>query len=110
LVGRAPRDRADLSLSPFPPVIGLDGWDVGWDERVLTIRAAKFNKTRQIPWHASTVEALHAYAATSDPLCGHSKEPSFFVSTAGTRLIYNNMIFDFLKLAGEVGLEARSPK
>lgn len=85
--------------------IGLDRSDIDWDQGLLTIRGAKFNKTRQLPLHPSTVEALRAYAATRDRLCRKPRTTSLFVSTAGTRLIYQNVQLEFMKLAGQVGLQ-----
>jgi integrase/recombinase XerD len=85
-------------------VIGLDCSDLDWGQGLLTVRHTKFNKDRQLPLHHSTVETLHAYAATRDRLCPGPKAPSFFVSTAGTRLLYQNVQLEFMKLAGRAGL------
>lgn len=86
-------------------VIGLDRGDIDWDHELLTIQGAKFNKVRQLPLHPSTIEALRAYTATRDRLCPKPKTTSFFVSTAGTRLIYQNVQLEFMRLAGAAGLQ-----
>lgn len=86
-------------------VIGVDRRDLDWDQGLLTIRGAKFNKTRQLPLHASTVTALRAYTDIRDRLCPKPGTPAFFVSTAGTRLLYQNVQFEFMKLAGQAGLQ-----
>lgn len=90
--------------------IGLDRTDLDWTHALLTIRGAKFGKSRELPLASSTLAALRRYADTRDRLCSHPQDRSFFVSTAGTRLLYQNVHFDFLRLAGRAGLGARSPR
>ena len=89
--------------------IRLDRTDLDAAEGALTIRGAKFGKTRYVPLHPSALEAMQAYADKRDRLCPHPRSPSFFLSTVGTRLIYNNVHLEFRKLAGKAGLAARSP-
>jgi integrase/recombinase XerD len=84
--------------------IALDRDDVDPRERQLAIREAK-HASRQLPLHASTADALHAYARRRDQLCPAPKAPSFFVSTAGTRLIYECVRETFIKLRGVAGLD-----
>jgi integrase/recombinase XerD len=84
--------------------IALDRDDVDLRERTLAIREAK-HATRQLPLHASTAQALHAYAHRRDQLCPPPKAPSFFVSSAGTRLIYECVRETFIKLRGVAGLD-----
>ena len=91
-------------------IIGLDRDDMDLKSGLLTVRDTKFGKSRELPLHPSTVDALRRYAAIRDQLCPRPKASSFFVSTAGTRLIYQNVHFNFLSLAGRAGLRARSPK
>ena len=40
-----------------------------FDTGVITIRHAKFDRTRLVPLHATTTAALHAYATERDRLC-----------------------------------------
>jgi integrase/recombinase XerD len=87
--------------------IALDRDDVDPRELTLAIRAAK-HAGRQLPLHASTADALHAYADRRDQLCRTPKAPSFFVSTAGTRLIYECVRETFIKLRGVSGLDRGS--
>lgn len=86
-------------------VIGLDRCDLDWDEGLLTIRGAKFNKTRLLPLDPSTITALGAYTEVRDRLCPRPDTPAFFVSTVGTRLRYQNVQFEFMRLAGKAGLQ-----
>ncbi len=68
--------------------IGLDRGDVDFDDGVLTVWYSKFGKSRELPLHPTTVDALKAYAGVRDRLCPKPKVPSFLVSAAGTRLVY----------------------
>lgn len=90
--------------------IGLDRSDLDWTHGLLTIRDAKFGKSRELPLAASTLAALRCYADARDRLCARPQAPSFFVSTSGTRLQYQNVHLEFLHLAGHAGLGARSPR
>jgi integrase len=82
----------------------LDRGDVDLDEGVLQICDTKFGKSREVPLHTSTVEALAAYARRRDRLCPRSVDPAFFVSTAGTRLLYQNVHRTWLDLVRRAGL------
>lgn len=90
--------------------IGLDRDDVDLGEGVLTIRLSKFTKSREVPLHASTVDALTVYARCRDRLCPRPLDPAFFVSTAGTRLLYGNAHIAWLELVRRSGLQPRSAR
>ncbi|PQP17961.1 hypothetical protein C5613_33295 [Rhodococcus opacus] len=85
-------------------LIGLDRDDVDLDDGVLAIRYSKFNKSREVPLHVSTAEALEAYAAVRDRLCPQPKASSFFVSTLGTRLVYVTVQHTFSLIARAAGV------
>jgi integrase len=87
--------------------IGLDRGDLDRKEEVLVVRGAKFGKSRELPLHPSTLDALQDYGVLRDRLCRRPTSPAWFVSTAGTRLIYKNVQFHFHRLVGEVGLVSR---
>ena len=89
--------------------IGLDREDVDTARRLLTVRYSKFNKCRLLPLHPSTSAALATYTLERDRLCPKPKEASFFVSTAGTRLLYPVVRKLFVDLANDVGIQPRSP-
>lgn len=40
----------------------LDNTDIDWDQGVLLVRESKFNKSRYLPVHDSTLQALARYA------------------------------------------------
>lgn len=91
-------------------LIGLDRNDVDVDDGILAIRYSKFNKSRELPLHASTVEALKADAAVRDRLCPRPKAASFLVSTVGKRLVYVTVQHTFSLITGNAGLRARSKR
>jgi integrase/recombinase XerD len=66
--------------------VGLDRDDVDFQAGVITIRQAKFDRTRLVPLHATTTAALRAYATQRDGLCPAPTSTAFFVSNAGTPL------------------------
>jgi integrase/recombinase XerD len=90
-------------------VIALDRDDVDLASGLLTIREAKFGKTRQIPLHPTTVEALATYSRQRDQLCPRCPSPAFFVSTTGTRLFYSTFHLVFSGLVRQACLAPRSP-
>lgn len=85
--------------------IRLDRSGIDWGDGVLTIRDSKFGKSRELPLHASTVGALAGYAQRRDRQQPRPRASSFFVSTAGTPLLYSSVwrAFRALLTATEVG-------
>ena len=55
--------------------IGLQRSDVGLDEGVLTVRQSKFGKSRLVPLHPTTREALLGYAERRDAHLGRRCGP-----------------------------------
>jgi integrase len=70
--------------------IRLDRDDVDLAGAVITVCKSKLGKTRLVPLHPSTVEALGDYCALRDRLLAH-RSSSFFTTTAGTRLRSGNL-------------------
>ena len=66
--------------------VGLEQSDVDLDTGVITIRHAKFDRTRLVPLHATVTAALRRYATDRDRLCPKPRSEAFFVSSVGTRL------------------------
>lgn len=83
----------------------LDRDHIDWDEGVLTIWNSKFQKSRALPLHPSTMEALGRYAQIRDKLCPHPGSPSFFVTTTGTRLNHGTLNDVFAGLVHTAGLD-----
>lgn len=88
--------------------IGLQREDLDVNQGLLTVRQAKFGKSRQLPLQASTVDALVTYATGRDLLCPSPRATTFFVSTAGTPLLYVSVRKVFIDLAQRAGLESRA--
>lgn len=66
--------------------LSLRNGDVDLKGGMLTIRRTKFGKSRQVPMHPSTVEALRRYRWLRDLAVGPlAEEGSFFVGTRGRR-------------------------
>jgi integrase/recombinase XerD len=86
--------------------VGLDHGDVDLSRGILTVRRTKFGKTRMLPLHASTREALRHYVERRDRLFPNTE--SFFVSERGTRLTVWSVEKTFVLLSRQIGL--RGPK
>jgi integrase/recombinase XerD len=84
--------------------IGLDRSDFDAPQQCLIIRHAKFRKSREVPLHQTTVEALEAYARTRDRLLRRPFSPSFFLSHTGRRLLVQNVWLKFARLRRRAGL------
>ena len=90
--------------------LALDRADVDWNEAVLILRNTKFQKSREVALHPTTLDALRAYARKRDETWPRLKTPSFLVSLAGTRVISQNVNCTFLKLIQRAGLSERRPR
>ena len=66
--------------------IGLTIADVDLKSGMLTIRQSKFGKSRQVPVHSTTLEALRRYRRQRDLYTGANPESPFFIGTRGRRL------------------------
>jgi integrase/recombinase XerD len=93
--------------------IRLDVGNLDADLGVLLIRRSKFGKSRNVPLHPSTVDALRAHATRREeyrPLPGND---SFFVSLTGRRLLYSSVqeVFRRLRAEARIGTAAsRRPR
>lgn len=90
--------------------IALDRDDLNWPESLLVVRDAKFGKSREIVLHPTTLCALRNYDSRRSGLLSKPQTPAFFVSTVGTRLIYNNVQHTFHELTRRVGPAPRSER
>lgn len=69
-------------------VVALDDNDIDWKDGVLTIRLAKFGKSRLIPLHHSTLDALSFYIRQRNrmtPRRSSSAPSPLFLSSTGRR-------------------------
>jgi len=88
--------------------IALDRDDVDLAAGRLTVRFGKFGKSRELALHPSAVEELRGYVQLRRRYAPQTGTPAFFVSQAGTRLIYCNVHHAFHRLVRLAGLQARS--
>ena len=86
----------------------LERSDVRWDDAVIVVRDSKFGKSRLVPLHASTVEAMAAYAEQRDRRPPPTSA-TFFVTTVGTAVSYCDVCHTFRKLVAAGGLGAQAP-
>jgi integrase len=84
--------------------IGLARDDVDLDTGVITIREAKFDRSRLVPLHPTATQALGRYAAERDRLCPRPRSAAFFLSGAGTRLDRSGAGATFRKITADLGI------
>ena len=84
-------------------VLNLRTKDVDLAQGILIIVGAKFGKTRLVPIHASTQQALSKYVRNRDRAFGANLS-YFFVSRRGNRLDGGQVRRTFYRLSREVGL------
>ncbi len=88
--------------------IGLDRDEFDVRNGLLIISKGKFGKSRELPLHASTCDALRKYLRRPDRPHSARSTPALLVSSAGTRLLYGNVHCTFRQLVRRVGLKPRS--
>jgi len=103
----------ELRAATYEPVIGLlattgmrggeairlDRSDVDLGGGMVTVVSSKFDRTRLLPLHPSTVEALDAYASRRDRLCPRPQDrSSFFLAATGARLVHRSFGATFARL------------
>lgn len=82
--------------------IALDCDDANLSRGILTIRRTKFGKSRMLPLHATTVEALRRYRELRDGICPRTRR--FFVSERGISLTVWSVRKTFVLLSRQIGL------
>ncbi len=87
-------------------VLALDRDTVNLREGVLTILRTKFGKSRFVPLHSSTTQALQDYAQRRDHLLPRPSSPAFFLSERGRRLNTDTVHRTFNKLSKQIGPRA----
>lgn len=90
--------------------IRLDRRDLDPDRALLVVRDTKFGKSRELPLHRSTVEALGRYARTRDRLLPLQYSSRLFLSQSGKPLIYSNVHRRFHRLIDRACLATASPR
>lgn len=86
--------------------LALERDDVDLDAGVLSVRRAKFGKSRLVPLHPSTRRALRRYAAQRDRCVARPTCAAFFLSECGSRITEWSARYTFALVSREVGLRA----
>lgn len=86
--------------------IWLDRQDVDLEARVVRVHEGKFNAARELPLHDSTVSALDEFQRLRDRFWPAPKEPAFFLSMRGTRLLPGHVRETFRDLRKRAGVTA----
>lgn len=81
--------------------------DLDLDAGTLTVRGTKFGKTRLLPLHATVVDELRGYLALRND-AALPATTQLLISTAGTRLTYDNACRVFKRLTAQAGIVSRS--
>lgn len=85
----------------------LDRADVDFTEGTLRVRHAKFDKSRLLPLHPSTTQALSDYLSLRDRLAPPDASTAVFISPPGRPLIACNVESIFRILVARAGLAPR---
>lgn len=84
--------------------LALEEHDIDWQRALLTVRDGKFRKSRHVPIHATTLQALRAYTLARNGLLPVRRSSSFLVSRVGTKLLEQNVWYVFARLRQRAGL------
>ena len=90
--------------------LNLSRQDADLRTGVLTIRETKFRKSRLVPVHPSTLEALKHYSKLRDSYHPGTRSKTFFLSEKGTSLNYRGVLYIFIKLSRKLGWRDRDKK
>ncbi|MGI8742923.1 MAG: tyrosine-type recombinase/integrase [Bryobacteraceae bacterium] len=82
----------------------LEQADVDLREGILTIRQTKFGKTRLVPLHSSTREAMGDYAQRRNRFLRSASSACFFLNDHGRRLDGSAVRRTFYDLSRQIGL------
>lgn len=88
--------------------IALDRTDIDLTTGRLLVRHGKFDKARELWLHPTTLNALKRYQRLQDRAAPPTDTTAFFVSAAGTRLLYCNVHHTFHRLVARAGITPRS--
>lgn len=84
--------------------IRLERADIDWNEAVITIRATKFGKSRQVPVSTSTIDGLSVYARVRDNAHPEPAASNVFISGNGTPVAYSHFCLTFRRAIDTAGI------
>ena len=85
-------------------IVALDREDVDLQEGTLTVRQGKFDKSRLVPIHESTLRALCCYARMRERIYPRPVTSGFFLDEFGNRPSIWSVRWTFVKLCRQIGL------
>jgi integrase/recombinase XerD len=85
-------------------LVRLDRGDIDLEGGRLKVIATKFNKSRELALHPTTVTALDAYRRKRDRCWPRPATAGFFVSSRGNRLSQSSLDQAFAQLVDQAGL------
>lgn len=88
----------------------LERDDVDLGSALVCVRDSKFDRSRLVPLHDSTVDALNIYTRVRDERFSPPRSPSFFVSRSGGRLSYHGVNWHFARLVRKTGMQPKSAR
>lgn len=88
--------------------LALQRQDVDLARGILTVRGAKFGKTRLVPLHRTTCAVLRRYARERDARVHPPRSEYFFVAERGGKLLHQYVWRVFMRLSRQIGLRAPS--
>lgn len=88
----------------FGEALGLECDDVDLTDGVLTIREAKFGRSRLVPLHESSSATLRAYAVSRDRACPEPRSKAFLITADGDALPGDSARYIFNKITTAIGM------
>ena len=88
-------------------VVALDDGDLDHRQAALLVRRTKFGKSRVVPLHASTMEALTTYQTLRDQIVRQRLDDALLVSERGVRITQNAAEYTFARVSALVGVRPR---
>jgi len=91
--------------------LNLTRSDVDIKRKLLVVRETKFNKSRYLPLHHSTVKALLQYGRLRDRLVPFQPDSkAFFLNDNGTTMNYRQALYAFQVIRRQLGWETQIKK
>jgi integrase/recombinase XerD len=87
--------------------VSLDRENIDFEEKVLSIRESKFRKSRLVPVHVTTRDALSDYAEKRDRIFPMLQSVAFFVSERGTRVTHWAARDNFAAVSRQIGIRKK---
>jgi len=87
--------------------VSLDREHIDLEEKVISIRESKFRKSRLVPVHVTTRDALSGYAEKRDQIFPMLQSVAFFVSERRTRVTHWAARDNFAVVSRQIGIRKK---